>query len=218
MPFPTPPAVLAFLPFQRLAYTHRLEATCHYLTPLAMPSKPISLKPLINTSKNTKAKNNKNPSNRKANEGSRQRRGKPSSNRTDVTSNIFRNQREDGLHPNNRHAGQYDFDALCGSLPELSEFIQLTPKGNRSIDFTNPLAIKTLNRALLKHWYLIDWDIPDGYLCPPIPGRADYIHNLADLLKDSNNGKLPKPKQGIQVFDIGCGANCIYPLIGSSEY
>ncbi|WP_221798921.1 23S rRNA (adenine(1618)-N(6))-methyltransferase RlmF [Oceanobacter mangrovi] len=122
------------------------------------------------------------------------------------------------LHPRNRHQDSYDFGALSACCPELLPFIRLTPKGNHSIDFTDPAAIKVLNRALLKHWYQIEqWDIPEGYLCPPIPGRADYIHNLADLLAEANQGKQPAGKN-IQVLDIGCGASCIYPLIGHSEY
>lgn len=122
-----------------------------------------------------------------------------------------------GLHPRNRHTGRYDFDALCEATPALKGFLRLTPKGNRSIDFTDSAAIKTLNQALLKHWYQRNWDLPEGYLCPPIPGRADYIHNLADLLAEANQGKRPQGKR-IRVLDIGCGANCIYPLIGYSEY
>ncbi|PXF32196.1 23S rRNA methyltransferase [Pokkaliibacter plantistimulans] len=122
------------------------------------------------------------------------------------------------LHPRNRHQQRYDFAALTAVCPDLAGFIRLTPKGNHSIDFTDPQAIKALNRALLQHWYQIEnWDIPAGYLCPPIPGRADYIHYLADLLATANGGKQPAGKR-IQVLDIGCGANCIYPLIGSSEY
>ena len=122
------------------------------------------------------------------------------------------------LHPRNRHQQRYDFDALTRTSPELAAFVRLTPRGNHSIDFTDANAVKALNRALLMHWYQIEgWDIPEGYLCPPIPGRADYIHNLADLLAASNHGKQPEGAQ-IRAMDIGCGANCIYPLIGHSEY
>ncbi|MEO6852205.1 MAG: 23S rRNA (adenine(1618)-N(6))-methyltransferase RlmF, partial [Mucilaginibacter sp.] len=59
--------------------------------------------------------------------------------------------------------------------------------------------------------------IPDGYLCPPIPGRADYIHYVADLLAGINDGNIPRGNK-IQVLDIGMGANCVYPLIGSHVY
>jgi 23S rRNA (adenine1618-N6)-methyltransferase len=61
------------------------------------------------------------------------------------------------------------------------------------------------------------WDIPAGYLCPPIPGRADYVHFVADILAEGNGGLVPKGKQ-IKCLDIGTGANCIYPIIGSQEY
>ncbi len=122
------------------------------------------------------------------------------------------------MHPRNRHQHRYPFDELTATSPELGAFVRRTPKGNQSIDFTDPKAIKALNRALLMHWYDIQgWDVPEGYLCPPIPGRADYIHNLADVLATANGGKQP-PGKRIRVLDIGCGANCIYPLIGHSEY
>jgi 23S rRNA (adenine1618-N6)-methyltransferase len=75
-----------------------------------------------------------------------------------------------------------------------------------------------LNRALLKQYYDLDyWDIPQGYLCPPIPGRADYIHYVADLLGSRNNGEIPTG-ENIKCLDIGVGANCVYPIIGNAEY
>lgn len=78
--------------------------------------------------------------------------------------------------------------------------------------------MKILNKALLKHFYGIQyWDIPQDYLCPPIPGRADYIHYLADLLSDNNNGQIPTG-HAVHVLDIGVGANCIYPIIGHRSY
>lgn len=122
------------------------------------------------------------------------------------------------LHPRNRHRGRYDFAQLTHTSPELSAYVIQTPYGDPSIDFTNPLAVKALNGALLKQFYKIDhWDIPQGYLCPPIPGRADYIHYAADLLALLNNNQVPTGP-GVRVLDIGVGANCIYPMIGQSEY
>ena len=88
-----------------------------------------------------------------------------------------------GLHPRNPHRERYDFGALVQSCPELAAFVIQNPYQDTSIDFFNPDAVKMLNRALLKHFYNIEsWDIPPGYLCPPMPGRADYIHHAADLL------------------------------------
>lgn len=122
------------------------------------------------------------------------------------------------LHPRNRHQGRYDFPALIKASPELGQFVITNPYGKPSIDFANPSAVKVFNRALLAQYYGIrHWDIPDGYLCPPIPGRADYLHNLADLLATDNDGQIPRGA-GIRALDIGVGANCIYPLIGHCEY
>jgi 23S rRNA (adenine1618-N6)-methyltransferase len=123
------------------------------------------------------------------------------------------------FHPRNRHQGRYDFQQLTQSTPELTPFVSVNAYSNeQSIDFANPQAVKALNRALLKQYYGISkWDIPSGYLCPPIPGRADLIHTVADLLSGFEDKKIPRGKS-IRVLDIGVGANCIYPLIGHSEY
>ena len=116
-----------------------------------------------------------------------------------------------GLHPKNKHKQDYDFQTLVKSYPKLLTFIYKNKFGNTSIDFSNPEAVKALNGALLKHFYHIDyWEIPSGYLCPPIPGRADYIHHIAELV-----GPITSDSS---IFDIGVGANCIYPLLAYQEY
>lgn len=120
-----------------------------------------------------------------------------------------------GLHPRNRHHQRYDLPALCQAHPDLQGYITLNPLGEQTIDFANPQAVKALNKALLAHFYAVKhWDIPDGFLCPPVPGRADYIHHLADLLAQ-DSGEVPKQAT---ILDIGTGANLIYPLIGVHEY
>jgi 23S rRNA (adenine1618-N6)-methyltransferase len=122
------------------------------------------------------------------------------------------------LHPRNKHREQYDFKALTTACPELAKHVKTNAFGTESIDFANPKAVKWLNKALLKQYYSVEfWDIPSGYLCPPIPGRADYIHHIAELLGKSNNGKIPLGKK-IKCMDIGVGAGCIYPIIGAKEY
>jgi 23S rRNA (adenine1618-N6)-methyltransferase len=122
------------------------------------------------------------------------------------------------LHERNKHRFLYDFAALVKQVPELRDQIIVNPYGNESIDFADPHAVKLLNKALLKQHYQIEhWDIPDGYLCPPIPGRADYIHYLADLLASTNNRNIPTGNQ-VKILDIGIGANCVYPIIGHQEY
>ena len=122
------------------------------------------------------------------------------------------------LHPRNRHQGRYDFPSLIKAHPDLARFTLTNPHGKPSIDFANPEAVRVFNRALLKAQYGIQhWDIPANYLCPPIPGRADYLHVAADLLAADNAGQLLKGAQ-VRVLDIGVGANCIYPLLGHSDY
>ena len=123
-----------------------------------------------------------------------------------------------GLHPRNRHRDRYDFRALTKASPELGPFVRMALHGGLSIDFTDPDAVRALNRAILFQVYRVEgWDIPHGYLCPPIPARADYLHHAADLLAELTGGKVPKGRS-IGILDIGTGANLIYPLIGHREY
>ncbi|AZA74872.1 23S rRNA (adenine(1618)-N(6))-methyltransferase RlmF [Chryseobacterium indoltheticum] len=121
------------------------------------------------------------------------------------------------LHPRNLHRNSYDFEQLISCVPELKHYVFVNSYGNQTINFSIPKAVKLLNKALLQHFYGVkNWDIPDENLCPPIPGRADYIHYLADLLTE-NSKEIPK---GLSVkgLDIGTGANLVYPLIANQFY
>jgi 23S rRNA (adenine1618-N6)-methyltransferase len=116
------------------------------------------------------------------------------------------------LHPRNRHQGRYDIALLTKDSPELASFVRPSPRGEPSIDFSDPSAVLALNRALLKTFYgTAHWSIPEGYLCPPIPGRADYVHHVADLLGGARG-------ESVRILDVGVGANCIYPILGRAEY
>lgn len=120
------------------------------------------------------------------------------------------------MHPRNRHNNRYDLNQLTLVEPDLCPHVFTNEYGDESIDFSNPDSVKLLNGALLKSFYGIKWwEIPPQYLCPPIPGRADYIHYLADLLATSNKRIIPHK---ILAWDVGVGANCVYPLIGHAEY
>lgn len=122
------------------------------------------------------------------------------------------------LHSRNKNRERYDLSALMTSNPELINYVKPNKYGEDSVDFSNPIAVKILNKALLNHYYGIkNWEFPDENLCPPIPGRADYIHHIADLLCENNFGAIPIGDK-ITCFDIGVGANCIYPIIGVTEY
>jgi 23S rRNA (adenine1618-N6)-methyltransferase len=117
------------------------------------------------------------------------------------------------LHKKNKHTDDYDFDQLSLVYTDLEPFIFTNANNKKTIDFANPKAVKALNAALLKsHYDVAFWDFPDHFLCPPIPGRVDYIHHISDLLERS------KLTENITVMDIGTGANCIYPLLGNAAY
>lgn len=122
------------------------------------------------------------------------------------------------LHPRNRHHGRYDFAALAAASPPLGAFITTDGEDGHRLDFGDPAAVRALNRALLRlHYDIAHWDLPEGYLCPPIPGRADYLHGLADLLARDHGGLVPRGA-AVRALDIGTGANLIYPLIGHADY
>ncbi|MBT7815933.1 MAG: 23S rRNA (adenine(1618)-N(6))-methyltransferase RlmF [Polaribacter sp.] len=118
--------------------------------------------------------------------------------------------KEKGLHPKNKFNKGYDFDVLIVENPLLKEFVLENKFGSISIDFSNPNAVKELNKALLFSYDKLNlWNFSDENLCPPIPGRLDYIHHLSDLLSEEKD---------IKILDIGTGATCIYPLLGVAEF
>lgn len=128
------------------------------------------------------------------------------------------NSGKNNLHLRNLHRSRYDFELLISNCPELKTHVFINIHGIETIDFSNPDSVKVLNKSLLQTYYDIqNWDIPKNYLCPPIPGRADYIHYLADLLAEANNGNIPLGSY-VLGLDIGTGANCIYPILGNGIY
>lgn len=122
------------------------------------------------------------------------------------------NHSKDKLHPRSFHNKPYNFQELTVKVPELKQLIVKNKMGDDTVLFSDPKAVYFLNKALLLHFYNLNyWDIPDQNLVPPIPGRADYVHYLADLLNVGDSHKTT-------VLDIGTGASLVYPLIGTSVY
>tara|TARA_R110002072_G_scaffold1632_1_gene13840 strand:- start:148 stop:996 length:849 start_codon:yes stop_codon:yes gene_type:complete len=113
------------------------------------------------------------------------------------------------VHPENPFAKDYDFDFLVQHSPDLKKFVFVNEYGNQTITFEDKQAVKVLNRALLKAYYGLDhWDIPEHNLCPPIPGRLDYLLHVAELI----------PKTKLSLLDIGTGANLIYPILATCHF
>lgn len=122
-----------------------------------------------------------------------------------------------GHHPRSRHREPYDYHRLIDAVPELRALVSINAHGNPSIDFADADAVRTLNRALLVADYgVTSWDLPPTALCPAVPGRADHVHAVADLLKDEEGAA--GSSESITALDIGVGASCIYPIIGRHEY
>ena len=118
-----------------------------------------------------------------------------------------------GLHPRNKHKNGYNFDVLTKHNKNIASLITKNDYGTVTIDFSDPKAVKELNITLLEvHYGIQKWNFPDENLCPPIPGRVDYIHYVSDLLAESSI------TDKITILDIGTGATCIYPLLGAKEY
>ena len=121
------------------------------------------------------------------------------------------------LHTRNLHRNPYDFDLLISCVPELKHYVFVNVHGTATINFSIPEAVKLLNKALLLHFYNVrNWDIPEANLCPPIPGRADYVHYIDDLLAEEKS-EIPTGNS-VKGLDVGVGANLVYPLIAHKSY
>jgi 23S rRNA (adenine1618-N6)-methyltransferase len=119
------------------------------------------------------------------------------------------------MHARNRFRDGYDVARLVAAHPPLAPFVVRSPRGDATINFADPAAVLALNQALLKDAYGVQWSLPAGALCPPIPGRSDYLHHLADLLSGGDDTAIPRGPE-VRILDIGAGASCISPIIGAS--
>jgi len=112
------------------------------------------------------------------------------------------------MHPKNPFSEKYDFDRLVKDYLPLKQFVFVNNYSTKTIKFGDRNAVKALNTALLKSYYGIIWNIPEDNLCPPIPGRLDYLLHISDLVK----------KIELHLLDIGTGANLIYPILASRHF
>ncbi|KAL0484163.1 Mettl16 [Acrasis kona] len=114
------------------------------------------------------------------------------------------------MHRNNKyHDKAPDFNELSTKYPSLLEFLV----EGRSYDWKNPIAMVELTKILLLEDYGIKWDLPTTHLCPPVTNRANYILWMNDLLEMQS-----QKNQEIIGIDVGTGASCIYPLLGSKMF
>ncbi len=113
------------------------------------------------------------------------------------------------MHPKNPFNNDYNFATLIAEYPQLKPFVFENEHGNNTVKFADHEAVKALTTALLKaHYGITHWHIPENNLCPPIPGRLDYLLHVAELL----------PEKEIHLLDIGTGANLIYPILATRHF
>ncbi|KAJ1840075.1 hypothetical protein LPJ70_004806, partial [Coemansia sp. RSA 2708] len=99
---------------------------------------------------------------------------------------------------------------LAEEFPELQQHLLAASSTHSTIDFGDPNSVRTLNRALLHVYFDLDVTLPADSLCPTVANRLHYLEWLqSTVLVD-----LP-PTREITGLDIGCGASCIYPLLGA---
>ncbi|KAL1807422.1 hypothetical protein ACET3Z_024412 [Daucus carota] len=124
---------------------------------------------------------------------------------------------ERSIHPRNKYSDNPpDFNLLASLYPSFAPYVFYSRDGRPSIDWTDFNATRELTRILLLHDHGINWWIPDGQLCPTVPNRSNYIHWIEDLLALDIIPSSRANADVVKGFDIGTGANCIYPLLGAS--
>nr|XP_024933640.1 RNA N6-adenosine-methyltransferase mettl16 isoform X1 [Ziziphus jujuba var. spinosa] len=121
------------------------------------------------------------------------------------------------IHPKNKYSDNPpDFALLASLYPSFQPYVFYSRNGRPTIDWTDFNATRELTRVLLLHDHGLKWWIPDGQLCPTVPNRSNYIHWIEDLLLSEIIPKTNASGDNVRGFDIGTGANCIYPLLGAS--
>ncbi len=116
------------------------------------------------------------------------------------------------MHSQNPYAERYDLKRLSEHHQDLQQHLVLNPSGEETIDFNSSKAVYALNKAmLLADFNLSNYEIPTGYLIPPIPGRLDYLLHIQDFLQEEL--KIPAAAK-LRGLDVGSGANAIYCILG----
>lgn len=82
--------------------------------------------------------------------------------------------------------------------------------GKLKLDYKDKKALQLLTSCLLKRDFGLQVDLPPDKLIPVLPLRLNYILWLEDM----ENALGWKSQTIVKGLDIGCGASCIYPLLG----
>ena len=114
------------------------------------------------------------------------------------------------MHPDNPYRHEYDLPRYIQQLPELASYCK-KKHGRLTVDFASPDAVIALNKAIIEaDCGVVGWTVPKGNLCPPIPGRIDYLLHIKSLLSDTHGP--------IKMLDIGTGATAIYGVLAATQF
>ncbi|KAL2018378.1 hypothetical protein VTK56DRAFT_913 [Thermocarpiscus australiensis] len=112
------------------------------------------------------------------------------------------------------------FRQLYESEPDFKQLAKLDGdfaailQDNGQLGFSDPRATMQLTKTLLKLDFGLELELPDDRLCPPVPNRHNYILWLKDLMDTSS---YSEPGRKLCGLDVGTGASCIYPLLGTVQ-
>eukprot|EP00937_MAST-01D_sp_MAST-1D-sp2_P003507 g3507.t1 len=122
------------------------------------------------------------------------------------------------MHPRNRyHAAPPDFAALAAAYPDtFGRFVVTDVRGRSRVNFGDEAALRALTQVLLRHDFGLDWELPAGHLCPPVPNRLNYLHWVEDLLVAE--GQSVGSDGSVRALDIGTGASAVFPLLGTAMH
>jgi 23S rRNA (adenine1618-N6)-methyltransferase len=120
------------------------------------------------------------------------------------------------MHAQNPYVDRYDLKRLVKHNPELKTHIILNPSKEDTIDFSDSASVYELNRAMLLADFNLDrFELPMGYLIPPVPGRLEYLLHIREFLTNQFNSDQNTKLRGL---DIGSGANGIYCILGAQYF
>ncbi|KAF7127918.1 hypothetical protein RHSIM_Rhsim11G0190600 [Rhododendron simsii] len=120
------------------------------------------------------------------------------------------------IHPRNKYSDNPpDFAQLASLYPSFEPFVFYSRDGRPRIDWTDFNATRELTRVLLLHDHSLNWYSFHLLLKSYVEYREMFL--FWKYVWFSSNGPLPYcDGEVVRGFDIGTGANCIYPLLGAS--
>eukprot|EP00188_Purpureofilum_apyrenoidigerum_P004137 Plantae.Rhodophyta-Purpureofilum_apyrenoidigerum.ctg4552.p1 GENE.Plantae.Rhodophyta-Purpureofilum_apyrenoidigerum.ctg4552~~Plantae.Rhodophyta-Purpureofilum_apyrenoidigerum.ctg4552.p1 ORF type:complete len:421 (-),score=41.32 Plantae.Rhodophyta-Purpureofilum_apyrenoidigerum.ctg4552:1282-2457(-) len=107
-----------------------------------------------------------------------------------------------------------DFAKLAADYPELEKHVIRSPNGSVHVDLKTVNGQRELTAAILKQDFGLIWHLPEGHLCPTVPSRIDYILWMRDVALGPPARRVDGPGKTL-IVDVGTGASCIYPLLGT---